>query len=45
MKEVFVARAEIVQAGFAVGGYEEPMLRAFPVARKSDIALAAHVGK
>ena len=45
VKEVFVAGAEIVQAGFAVGRGEEPMFWAFPVAREPDIAFTAHARK
>ena|ERR1700760_18075 len=42
VEEVLVPRAKIVQARVSIWSMDEAMLRAFPVARKPDIAFSAH---
>lgn len=44
MKELFVSSAKVVQPGFAVRRTREPVLRAFSIAGKADIAIAAVSG-
>jgi hypothetical protein len=44
VEELLEAGTEVVEAGLAVGGLDEPVLRALPVAGEPDVAVQAVPG-